>query len=142
MPEQRTLERAREAEREGKAPSTQAGEFVREEMELGDGGSVSAGRRIGVVRLTPFLSLPREFTHSSGDVLPFLSSFDVRLGSRGSASHVQLGIAAGVARASRPSFSVPPLTGETPVPPTRAFPARSGAVRLRAVFVSAPGDSG
>lgn len=33
MPEKRTLERARRAKREGKRPSTQAGEFVREEME-------------------------------------------------------------------------------------------------------------
>src|SRR3954453_1619670 len=33
MPEQETIERAREDEREGKAPTTQAGEFVREEME-------------------------------------------------------------------------------------------------------------
>src|SRR5262252_3219613 len=33
MPERRTIERAREDAREGKAPSTQAGEFVREEME-------------------------------------------------------------------------------------------------------------
>jgi hypothetical protein len=33
MPEDETVERAREDEREGKAPSTQAGEFVREEME-------------------------------------------------------------------------------------------------------------
>src|SRR5436190_6171489 len=32
MSEQETLERARQDEREGKAPSTQAGEFVREEM--------------------------------------------------------------------------------------------------------------
>jgi hypothetical protein len=32
MPEQETLERAREDEREGKSPSTQAGEFVREEI--------------------------------------------------------------------------------------------------------------
>ena len=32
MPENETLERAREDEREGKSPSTQAGEFVREEM--------------------------------------------------------------------------------------------------------------
>jgi hypothetical protein len=32
MPEKETVERAREDEREGKAPSTQAGEFVREEM--------------------------------------------------------------------------------------------------------------
>jgi len=33
MPERKTLERARKAKREGKAPSTQAGEFVREEIE-------------------------------------------------------------------------------------------------------------
>src|ERR1041385_4594656 len=33
MPEKETLERAKEDEREGKAPSTQAGEFVREEMD-------------------------------------------------------------------------------------------------------------
>src|SRR5207244_1080037 len=33
MPDPETLERAREDEREGKAPSTQAGEFVREEMD-------------------------------------------------------------------------------------------------------------
>src|SRR5262249_37297390 len=33
MPEKRTIERARQAKREGKAPTTQAGEFVRETME-------------------------------------------------------------------------------------------------------------
>lgn len=33
MPEKETIERAKEDEREGKAPSTQAGEFVREEIE-------------------------------------------------------------------------------------------------------------
>src|SRR5689334_9316971 len=32
MPEKETIERAKEDKREGKAPSTQAGEFVREEM--------------------------------------------------------------------------------------------------------------
>jgi hypothetical protein len=32
MPEQETIERAQEDAREGKAPSTQAGEFVREEI--------------------------------------------------------------------------------------------------------------
>jgi hypothetical protein len=32
MPEKRTRERAEEAKREGKSPSTQAGEFVREEI--------------------------------------------------------------------------------------------------------------
>jgi hypothetical protein len=33
MPEKKTMERARRDKREGKAPSTQAGEFVREEMD-------------------------------------------------------------------------------------------------------------
>ena len=33
MPEKETLERAKEDKKEGKAPSTQAGEFVREEIE-------------------------------------------------------------------------------------------------------------
>ncbi len=33
MPEKRTIERARQDKREGKAPSTQAGEFVREEID-------------------------------------------------------------------------------------------------------------
>ena len=33
MPEKKSIERARQDARDGKAPSTQAGEFVREEME-------------------------------------------------------------------------------------------------------------
>jgi Family of unknown function (DUF6496) len=33
MPEKRTMERAREDAREGKSPSTQAGEYVREEVD-------------------------------------------------------------------------------------------------------------
>jgi hypothetical protein len=33
MPEKETVEKAQEAARQGKAPTTQAGEFVREEME-------------------------------------------------------------------------------------------------------------
>jgi len=33
MPEQKTMERAARDKREGKSPSTQAGEFVREEMD-------------------------------------------------------------------------------------------------------------
>ena len=33
MPEKRTLTRARRDKRQGKAPTTQAGEFIREEME-------------------------------------------------------------------------------------------------------------
>jgi len=51
MPEQKTLERAREAKREGKAPSTQAGEFVREEIEHireGKHGARSAKQAIAI----------------------------------------------------------------------------------------------
>jgi hypothetical protein len=33
MPDKRTIERAQRAKRQGKAPTTQAGEFVREEVE-------------------------------------------------------------------------------------------------------------
>ena len=33
MPDKKTLERAEQDKREGKSPSTQAGEFVREEMD-------------------------------------------------------------------------------------------------------------
>ncbi len=42
MPEQQTLERARKDKEEGKAPTTQAGEFVREEMHHIRGGKHGA----------------------------------------------------------------------------------------------------
>jgi len=42
MPEKETLERAEEDKEEGKAPSTQAGEFVREEIEHVRGGKHGA----------------------------------------------------------------------------------------------------
>ncbi len=42
MPEQQTLERARRDKAEGKAPTTQAGEFVREEMRHIRGGKHGA----------------------------------------------------------------------------------------------------
>src|SRR5438874_3572203 len=51
MPERETLERAREDAREGKAPSTQAGEFVREEMHHvreGKHGARSAKQAIAI----------------------------------------------------------------------------------------------
>ena len=51
MPEKKTLERAEEDKREGKAPSTQAGEFVREEMEHireGKHGARSAKQAIAI----------------------------------------------------------------------------------------------
>ncbi|HJT82050.1 MAG TPA: DUF6496 domain-containing protein [Chthoniobacterales bacterium] len=51
MPEKETIERAREDKREGKSPSTQAGEFVREEMEHireGKHGARSAKQAIAI----------------------------------------------------------------------------------------------
>jgi hypothetical protein len=51
MPEEETIERAREDKREGKSPSTQAGEFVREEMEhirKGEHGARSAKQAIAI----------------------------------------------------------------------------------------------
>ena len=51
MPEKRTVERARRARRQGKAPSTQAGEFVREEIHHvreGKHGARSAKQAIAI----------------------------------------------------------------------------------------------
>ncbi len=51
MPEKTTLERAEEDKREGKSPSTQAGEFVREEIEhirRGKHGAASTKQAIAI----------------------------------------------------------------------------------------------
>src|SRR5204863_3024440 len=51
MPEKETIERAQKDKREGKAPSTQAGEFVREEMDhirAGKHGARSAKQAIAI----------------------------------------------------------------------------------------------
>src|SRR5271168_2953619 len=51
MPERETIERAREDKREGKAPTTQAGEFIREEMHHireGKHGARSAKQAIAI----------------------------------------------------------------------------------------------
>ena len=51
MPEKKTIERAKRDKREGKAPSTQAGEFVREEIEhirKGEHGARSAKQAIAI----------------------------------------------------------------------------------------------
>lgn len=51
MPERKTIQRARHAKREGKAPTTQAGEFVREEFEhirKGKHGARSAKQAIAI----------------------------------------------------------------------------------------------
>lgn len=51
MPEKRTVERAKKARSEGKAPTTQAGEFIREEIHKirrGEHGAQSAKQAIAI----------------------------------------------------------------------------------------------
>ena len=51
MPDKQTLERAHEDAREGKSPSTQAGEFVKEEMDHireGKHGAASTKQAIAI----------------------------------------------------------------------------------------------
>ncbi|HET9823987.1 MAG TPA: DNA-binding protein, partial [Chitinophagaceae bacterium] len=51
MPEKKTVEAARRDKQQGKAPSTQAGEFVREEMEhirKGKHGARSAKQAVAI----------------------------------------------------------------------------------------------
>ena len=51
MPDKETLERAQEDAREGKSPSTQAGEFVKEEMDHireGKHGAASTKQAIAI----------------------------------------------------------------------------------------------
>lgn len=51
MPEERTRKRARRARRAGKSPSTQAGEFVREEMRHVRSGKHGASSREQVIAI-------------------------------------------------------------------------------------------
>src|SRR5438093_6425365 len=80
MPEKKTLERARRDKREGKSPSTQAGEFVREEMHHireGKHGArstkqaiaigLSKARRAGVALPPPPADEVSEKTHESAE---------------------------------------------------------------------------
>ena len=80
MPEKETVERARRDKREGKSPSTQAGEFVREEMEHireGKHGArntkqaiaigLSKARRAGVALKPPAKSKTSEKTRRSAE---------------------------------------------------------------------------
>jgi hypothetical protein len=78
MPEKRTIERARKAKRAGKAPTTQAGEFVREEVRKirrGEHGArspqqivaigLSKARRAGVDLPPPAKGKTKESTRKS-----------------------------------------------------------------------------
>lgn len=89
MPEKDTIDRAREDKREGKAPSTQAGEFVREEMEHireGKHGARSAKQAIAIGlskarRAGVKLPAPKEGTASKG--VRKQAKRDLKKGARG-----------------------------------------------------------
>ena len=93
MPERQTLARARRDKRQGKAPSTQAGEFVREEMDhirAGKHGArspqqaiaigLSKARRSGVRLSPPAKGRASNQTRRKAER-------DLQRGRRGSASH-------------------------------------------------------
>jgi hypothetical protein len=93
MPEKKTLERARKDKREGKAATTQAGEFVREEIEHvreGKHGARSAkqaiaiglskARRAGVQLAPPKKGRAPEATRRQAER-------DLERGKKGNASH-------------------------------------------------------
>src|SRR6266851_3857106 len=80
MPEKRTVEKARKAKRAGKAPTTQAGEFVREEIHKirrGEHGArspeqaiaigLSEARRAGVALRPPRKGKVKERTRRSAE---------------------------------------------------------------------------
>src|SRR5712691_6625295 len=80
MPEKQTVEKARKAKRAGKAPSTQAGEFVREEIDKirrGEHGArspeqaiaigLSEARRAGVDLPPPAKGKAKETTRRSAE---------------------------------------------------------------------------
>lgn len=91
MAEKKILERAKKAKREGKAPTTQAGEFVREEMHhIGEGKraprskkqavaiGLSKARRAGIkLPSAPKAKAPRKprhrsaYTYETVDVHPY-----------------------------------------------------------------------
>ena len=93
MPERQTLARARRDKRQGKAPSTQAGEFVREEMDhirAGKHGArspqqaiaigLSKARRAGVALKAPAPGRASDQTRRKAER-------DLQRGRSGSASH-------------------------------------------------------
>ena len=65
MPEKKTLKRARKAKRQGKAPSSQAGEFVREEIHHVRGGK--HGARSAKQAIAIGLSKARRAGRSTGE---------------------------------------------------------------------------
>jgi hypothetical protein len=77
MPERETLERAEKDKRQGKAPSTQAGEFIREEMH-----HVRQGKH-GVRNTKQAIAIGLSKARRAGVELPVRNSQDAREEARG-----------------------------------------------------------
>jgi hypothetical protein len=77
MPDKETMERAEQDKREGKSPSTQAGEFVREEMH-----HVREGKH-GVRNTKQAIAIGLSKARRAGVELPVRNEQDAREESRG-----------------------------------------------------------
>ena len=148
MPEKLTRERAREAEAEGKAPATQAGEFVREEMHhvrQGKHGArstkqliaigLSKARRAGVK-----LPLPEPGTAS--EATRRRASRDARAGQRGGRKRPSPSRSRAVLRAlrkeGRSAASPAAVARQAHASARRRTPAERSAAARRAARTKGP----
>lgn len=139
MPEKETVERANEDAREGKAPSTQAGEFVREEMHHireGKHGAASTkqaiaiglskARRAGVKLQPPKGNASTETTrHAERDYQKGQEGSTTEPSRRRSRATLSALKRKGSSAASRPALSKQART----VAQTRSAASRSGAAK-------------
>ena len=138
MPEKRTLERARRDARQGKAPSTQAGEFVREEVHHireGKHGArstkqaiaigLSKARRVGVKLRPPAKGRVSEKTRRSAQSAYRKGQRGERVSPRRSRARVKALRREGHSAASRAALSRQARTAAR----LRGSRARSGAAR-------------
>lgn len=146
MPEQKTLERARKAKREGKAPTTQAGEFVREEMEHireGKHGArsteqaiaigLSKARRAGVKLPSP----PASAKASTKESAEYASRAAERGPTRPSPTRSR-GITAALKREARGAASRRALSRQAKAAARRRSPAARRAAARRAAQTKGP----
>jgi hypothetical protein len=151
MPEGRTIKRARKDAREGKAPSTQAGEFVHEEIEhirKGEHGARSAkqaiaiglskARRAGVKLPPPSSGSEKTQTQAKRDYAKGQKSHRSPVSPRrsravrtalqheggGAASHTALSRQAHASARRRGAANRSQAAQKTPEPGPRARPAR------------------
>ncbi len=144
MPEKKTIERAQEDKREGKAPTTQAGEFVREEMEhirKGKHGArsskqaiaigLSKARRAGVKLPPPAPGTATEKTRESA------KRALKRAGKKTSPTRSRA-ITGALKREGRSAASKPALAKQAKTAAKRRGPAARSAAAKKAVRTKGP----